>query len=49
LACSFLVLVPRYGLDGIAWSVVVSWGVSLIAVLVPLVGMRGTGEQVHVE
>lgn len=28
----FLILVPRYGLEGVAWSVVVSWAASLVAV-----------------
>jgi len=45
LAPCFILLVPRYGLDGIAWSVVISWGVSLIAVAVPAIATTRVKEQ----
>jgi len=45
LAPCFLILVPRYGLDGIAWSVVISWGVSLIAVAIPAIAISRVKEQ----
>jgi O-antigen/teichoic acid export membrane protein len=45
LAPCFLVLVPRYGLGGIAWSVVIAWGVSLIAVAAPAIAISRDKEQ----
>jgi O-antigen/teichoic acid export membrane protein len=45
LAPCFLVLVPLYGLEGIAWSVVIAWGVSLIAVAAPAIAISRVKEQ----
>lgn len=37
LAPCFCILVPSYGLQGVAWSVTISWGASLAVVCIPVV------------
>lgn len=39
LAPCFYILVPRFGLEGVAWSVTISWGSSLAVVCIPVLGM----------
>ena len=45
VAPCFIVLVPRFGLAGVAWSVVISWGISLLAVAIPAITMSRVNEQ----